>query len=466
MGAGAARRPPGDGATPMAGDRLLEALFRPRRVAVYGASARDASKLGNTLLRNVAGGSGGVDALAVHPSATAIDGVPARPGLDGAGIAVDLALVSVPAAAVEGAVADAAAGGATVAVVLSSGFGESGAAGRTVQDRLREVAAGRGMRLVGPNCMGIVSSLGGDDWLNASYFWSLPDRSGPLAFVSQSGAFGGMFFAECRARGLGVSRFASLGNSVDLVETDVLEVLAGDEQTTVVGMFVEGFRDGRRFVDVARRITPHKPVVVLKAGKAEAGARAAVSHTGSVAGQHAAVSAALQRAGVVEARTTDDFFDALAAVTRVSALPPRPRVAIVTISGGPGVLAADAVEDAGLALASPSAETVRTLQALLPPFAAVRNPFDLTPQCPPGSFGPAISAIYDAAFDAVVVINCGLDIAEFGAGVVEAARRTATPTVAFVLDVPGIRQMLDAAAIPCFGSPERAVRALGSVVEP
>src|SRR5262245_40681388 len=152
----------------MTGDRLLDALFRPRRVAVYGASARDASKLGNILLRNVAGGSGDLEAVAVHPSAPAIDGVPACPGLDRSGEPVDLALASVPAAAVAGAVANAAAGGATVAVVLSSGFGESGDAGRAAEDRLRTIATDHGMRLVGPNCMGVVSSLGDDRWLNAS----------------------------------------------------------------------------------------------------------------------------------------------------------------------------------------------------------------------------------------------------------------------------------------------------------
>jgi acyl-CoA synthetase (NDP forming) len=449
----------------MPGDPLLDALFRPRRVAVYGASARDESKLGNTLLRNVAG-SREIEAVAVHPSAPAIDGIPACPRLDASGGPVDLALVSVPAAGVEGAVANAAAGGATVAVVLSSGFAESGDAGRAVEDRLRTIATGHGMRLVGPNCMGVVSSLGDDGWLNASYFWSLPDRSGPVAFVSQSGAFGGMFFAESRARGLGVSRFASLGNSADVVETDLLEILGADDQTEVVGMFVEGFRDGRRFVDVARRVTRQKPVVVLKAGKAAAGARAAASHTGSVAGRHAAVSAALRRAGAIEARTTDEFFDALAAAASVPMLPAKPRVAIVTISGGPGVLAADAADDAGLDLAAPSPETVQAVCALLPPFAAVGNPIDLTPQCPPASFGPAIAAVYEDAFDAVVVINCGLDIAEFGRGVIDAARRTDTPTAAFVLDVPGIRGMLDAAGIPCFASPERAVRALAAVMTP
>jgi acyl-CoA synthetase (NDP forming) len=256
---------------------LLDALFLPRRVAVYGASARDPAKLGNTLLRNVATGASTVEALAVHPSSTTIDGVGAFPSLRAAGAPVDLALVSVPAPMVEAAVADAAVGGARVGVVLSSGFGETGADGQAIEARLAKTANEHGMRLVGPNCMGVVSSLGDAGWLNGSYFWSRPEHAGSISFISQSGAFGGMFFAECRARALGVARFASLGNSVDVIETDVLEALAGDDATAAIGMFVESFRDGRRFVDVARRVTPTTPVVVLKAGKAAAGARAAAS---------------------------------------------------------------------------------------------------------------------------------------------------------------------------------------------
>jgi acetyltransferase len=232
-------------------------------------------------------------------------------------------------------------------------------------------------------------------------------------------------------------------------------------------MFVEGFRDGRRFVEVARRITATKPVVVLKAGKASAGARAAASHTGSVAGRHAAVSAALERAGVIEARTSDEMFDTLAMITAPGEVPAGNRVAVLTISGGPGVLAADAAEAAGLSLASPSPATVDQVRELAPAFAATGNPIDLTPQCPPGNFPAAIAAVYDdPAFDAVLVIDCGLDIPELGTGVVDAVRATGKPTAAFVLDVPEIQRAFDAAAIPCFGAPERAAQALANRIRP
>ena len=280
----------------------INGLFTPRSIAVYGASATDSSKLGNTLLKNAASGAGEV--LAVHPSADTIDGISAVGSLDRP---VDLALVSVPAQRVEAAVVDAAAAGTKTGIVLSSGFGETGEEGRKAQDRIAAVATAAGMRLVGPNCMGVVSYLGDGRWLNGSYFWAKPDRAGGLSFVSQSGAFGGMFFSHLRSSGLGLSRFLSVGNAADVSATDVLEWLGEDPQTTAIGMFIEGIGDGRRFVEVARAATARKPVVVLKAGKMAAGAKAAASHTGSMAGSHEAVQAGLRRAGIIEATDTDAF---------------------------------------------------------------------------------------------------------------------------------------------------------------
>lgn len=379
------------------------------------------------------------------------------------GRAVDLALISVPAAGVPAAVADAARAGCGAAIVLSSGFGETGAGGKRVEAELRDQALRGGMRLVGPNCMGVVSARQ-RGWLNGSYFWQLPSTRGRVSMISQSGAFGGMFFSEARRRQLGVARFLSVGNSADVDLTDALEWLAGDPDTGVVGAFLEGLKDGRRFVEVARRCTAAKPVVVLKAGKESAGARAAASHTGSLAGVHGAVRAAFLRAGVVEAADSDAFFDTLAAFGGGQSAAGR-RLAVLTISGGPGVLAADAAERLGLELPVPAAATQARVRELAPSFAAVGNPVDLTPQCPPPAFPPAIGAVFeDPAFDGVVVINCGLDIPEFGAGVADAWRRTRKPVTAFVLDVPRIESALRAAGIPLLPSPERAVAAYRAMV--
>jgi len=438
----------------------LDGLFTPRSIAVYGASATDSRKLGNTLLANAA--SGPFEVVAVHPSADSIDGVPALASLDRP---VDLALISVPGHRVESAVADAAAAGSKTGIILSSGFGETGAEGRALQDHIATLAGAAGMRLVGPNCMGVVSHLGDGKWLNGSYFWAVPEKAGGLSFVSQSGAFGGMFFGHLRSSGLGLSRFLSVGNSADVSVTDVLEWLGEDPQTTAIGMFIEGIDDGRRFVEVARRVTGRKPVVVLKAGKMAAGAKAAASHTGSMAGSHEAVRAGLRRAGVIEAADTETFFDAMdAAAVGLTRRVVRD-IAIVTISGGPSVLAADAAECAGLTLPTLGEATLAKLRSLAPSFAALGNPIDLTPQCPIDNFVPAIEAVYaDEAVQGVVAINCGLDFPQFGTGIARGVGSTGKPTTAFVLDAPGVEAEMAGAGVLRFASPERAVAALAKGV--
>jgi len=438
----------------------LDPLFAPSSIAVYGASATNPGKLGNTLLGNIK--EGVQEVLCIHPSARDIAGVSARPRLDRG---VDLALVSVPAHVVEKAVQDAADGGARVIVVLSSGFGEAGADGQASQDRITAVVREHGIRLIGPNCMGVVSHLGDDRWLNGSYFWSVPKLPGSLSFVSQSGAFGGMFLSEVRRRELGFARFISLGNSPDVDVTHALSWLAGDPETAVIGVFVEGLRDGRAFVETARAITPHKPIVVLKGGLSDAGARAAAGHTGSLAGRARAYEAGFRRAGVRTVRDSAEFFDVLTAFAAPPLRQHGNRIAVLTISGGPGVLAADAAERAGLHLPTLSDVRQAAIRVYVPGFAATANPIDLTPQCPPASFAAAIAEVYaDDDLDGVVVINCGLDIPEFGAGVAKAHTATGKPTTAFLLDVPRVQLAVSAAGIPCFGSPEAAVRGFAAGV--
>jgi acyl-CoA synthetase (NDP forming) len=433
----------------------LDPLFLPRTIAVWGASASDPNKLGNTLLRNAAAGN--LEVQAVHPTASSIDGIAAAAYPIGL---VDLALISLPATAVEQAITSAAQRGAKVAIVLSSGFGEAGADGEAREARIASIAANAGMRLIGPNCMGVVSRLG-SDWVNGTYFWSVPLQAGSIGFASQSGAFGGVFFNEIRRRNLGMSRFISLGNSVDVHETDVVNWFADDDQTEVIGLFCETLSGGRTFVDAVRRTVARKPVIVLKSGKAASGARAAAGHTGALAADHLVVQAALRRAGVIEAADTAEFFDLLHAASRPgSAAISGNRLAIITVSGGPSVLAADTVDACGFRLPESDKETQRVLADLVPSFAALKNPFDLTPQCSPDSFGPAIEAIYGSeSFDRVVVINCGIDSVPMANAVVAARKRYPKPTTAYLLDVPQMLALFEADGIAVLDRPEAAVRA-------
>ena len=438
----------------------LEPLFLPRSVAVYGASTRDPSRLGNRLLRNAIG-SALDEVRAISPTSGTAEGLRTTRSLAGG---VDLALISVPAVSVEAAMKDAAAGGARAAIVLTSGFGETGSKGRAAQERLRVIASGAGMRFLGPNCMGVISRLDGGRWMNGSYFWDVDLAPGGVTMLSQSGAFGGMFLAEMSRRGLGVCRFASLGNAADVDETQVLRWLAQDDRTRVIGLFAEALSGGRSFVETVRSISGERPVVVLKAGKTATGARAAISHTGSIAGAHGAAAAALRRAGAMEAQTADEFFDLLALAASPMHPPAGARLAIVTISGGPSVLAADEAERLGLVLPQLTDSTVRALKVAAPSFAAFGNPVDLTPQCPPEAYEPAVDAVYrDPAVDGVVVIDCGLDIGEFADAVTAAHKHTNKPTVAFTTDTPIVAERLAAAGVPLLPSPERAVRALASL---
>lgn len=435
----------------------LGPLFAPRAIALLGVS-RNPSKLGSRLLQNVkeSGFEGRVHP--VNPLPEPILGYPTVPAIDALPEGIDLALVSLPAAAVPEAIKALAARRVRVAVVLSSGFGEVDDAGGRVQAELLATARAAGLRLVGPNCMGVYSAPAR---LNGTYFWDLPRLRGGIGIVSQSGAYGGLIFRHLGARGLGVARFLSIGNQADLDVADVVEYLAEDPPTTLIAGFVEALRDGPRFVAAAERARERKPVVILKGGRSPAGCRAAGSHTGALAGGDEVYRAAFLRAGVVLVEETEEFFDAIEALALSGGRrPTAPSVAVITVSGGPSVVAADAAERAGLGVPALGEGTRAALRALLPPFAAVGNPVDLTPQVEPSRIGQAVRLVFaEPAVAGAVAIDVGLDIPELADALVAAAADTGKPVVAFTADTPAISARLKDARVPVLPSPERAVRA-------
>ncbi len=446
----------------MAATADLTPLFAPRRLAVLGAS-RSPEKLGHRLLENVLAGGFAGEVFPVNPSGGTILGVRCVPRVADLPAGLDLALVSLPAGAVVEAVRALGDRGCRAAVVLASGFGETGEAGQAVQRELAAIARATGMRIVGPNCMGVVNLPGR---LNGSYFWEVPRTPGGISFVSQSGAYGGLFFREARARWLGVAKFLSIGNQADLGFAEGLEWLATDPETRVVALFVEGVRDGPAFVAAARRATGLKPVVAFKAGRGEAGRRAAGSHTGSLAGTYATYRAAFAAAGIVVAEETEEFFDAVAALdAHAGRLPLGDALAILTVSGGPSVIAADAAEAVGLRVPALPEALRRRLRAHLPAFGADANPVDMTPQMEPAGFAPAVGLVIEAAEVAgAVAIDVGLDRAEYGEAVARAQAATGKPVVACTVDTPEVDRHLRAAGIPSFPTPERAVRAYRALV--
>lgn len=435
----------------------LDPLFAPRSLAVLGVS-RDPTKLGHRLLQNVRTSGFAGDVYPVNPSGERILGYPTVPAVEALPEGLDLALVSLPAPAVPAAIKTLAARRTRAAVVLSSGFGEVDDGGRTTQAALLTTARESGLRLVGPNCMGVYSAPAR---LNGTYFWDLPRLPGGISIVSQSGAYGGLIFRHLGSRGLGVARFLSIGNQADVDVAEVIEWLVDDPATALIACFIESPRDGRRFVAAARRALGRKPVVVLKGGRSDAGRRAAGSHTGALAGSYGIFQAACARAGAVLAEETEEFFDAIETLTVAGeARPAAPRVAVITVSGGPSVVAADCAERSGLTV-PPLGDAARSrLRALLPPFAAVGNPVDLTPQVASAHIVPAVRLVFDEpAIAGAVAVNVGLDIPEFADAIVTAARQSSKPAVAFVADAPVVTQRLQAGGVPVLPSPERAVRA-------
>ncbi|MBI2371187.1 MAG: acetate--CoA ligase family protein [Deltaproteobacteria bacterium] len=440
----------------------LDALFTPRSVAVVGAS-RDPRKLGHVLLRNLLeyGYTGQV--AVVHPAEPELLGVAASRRLTELAAPPELVLVSVPGDRVLGVVREAAAAGARALVVLASGFGETGEAGQAAELELRAVARSSGMRLVGPNCMGVYNS---HRCLNGSYFWDLPRIPGGISFVSQSGAYGGLLFEEARRRRFGVAKFLSLGNQVDLTHAEVVAYLAEDVETTVVALFIEGVPDGPALRAAVQRTAARKPVVVLKAGRTPAGRRASRSHTGALAGDAEVFRALLTQAGAVVPRETEEFFDlCLALASYPTGIPGPEGLALLTISGGPCVIASDACEELGLGVPPLREETRARVRALIPPFGASGNPVDMTPQMEPERFGACVDAVLgDEAITGALAINVGLDEPEFAQAFVEARRRSGKPILACVAAVPQIQQVFEAQGIPIFPSPERAARAYAALV--
>jgi acetyltransferase len=435
----------------------LEALFAPRSVAILGAS-RDPAKLGTRLLQNVKDGGFTGELYAVNPAGEPILGLPTVTSADALPDELDLALVSLPAAVVPAAIKALAARRTKAAVVLSSGFGEVDDGGRDAQATILITARAAGLRLVGPNCIGVYS---GPAALNATYFWDLPRRAGGIGIVSQSGAYGGLIFRQLGSRNLGVARFLSIGNQADVDAADVIDYLVDDDATTLIACFIEHVPDGRRFVAAAARAVGRKPVVVLKGGSSDAGRRAAASHTGALAGPAPVFQAACLHAGAVLAEETEEFFDAIEALALAGPIRPKaPRIAIITVSGGPSVVAADCAERSGLTVPALDEATRSRLRAQLPSFAAVGNPVDLTPQVDPARIADAVRVVFDhPAIAGAVVIDVGLDRPELAVAIVAASQATGKPAVAFAADAPDTTARFRAGGVPVLPGPERAVRA-------
>lgn len=351
-----------------------KALLGPRRVALVGASATP-GKLGHLFMRNLTAETAGFrgEVVGVHPTLTEILGRAAYPDVVSVPGAVDLAIVVAPPKQVPAIAEDCARARVPVVVVITGGFAEAGAEGAALQDRAVSAARAGGVRLIGPNCFGVINTRAG---LNGSLGMGMPE-SGGIALFTQSGAYGMAAFNRSREEQIGFSSVIACGNEADLDETDALEAFADDPETRVIAMLLESIGDGRRFFETAREVAARKPIVVLKTGRGEAGRRAAASHTAALASDTAVTSAALRQAGVHVVEDGLTLLDLAAALDRQPPLAGR-RVAIITNSGGTGVELADLMEARGLEV-PPLSQPLRTaIGKEIPAYGSAVNPIDVT----------------------------------------------------------------------------------------
>ncbi|MBI5587785.1 MAG: GNAT family N-acetyltransferase [Deltaproteobacteria bacterium] len=376
-------------------------LLKPRRVAVVGAS-RNPESVGGALLRNLLkdGFSGAV--FPVNPNAESVAGVLAYPTVLDVPGDLDMAVIAVPAEKVLEVVDQCAKKEVMGMVIVTAGFKESGPDGAVLEKRLKEKILSYGIRVIGPNCLGILNNSP-NTRLNATFSPVTPAH-GNLSIGSQSGALGLALLDHAKSINLGIASFVSFGNRIDISNNDLLEYWEDDEDTGVVALYMESFGNPRKFGRIARRVSHKKPIIAVKAGRSRVGARAATSHTGALAASDIAVDALFRESGVIRVTTIEEMFDA-AEVLASQPLPGGPGVAILTNAGGPGVLAADACESLGLTVPQLSPETQKRLREFLPKAAAVANPVDMIATAPAESFKRSLSIILeDDSVDSVIVI--------------------------------------------------------------
>ncbi len=443
----------------------LDPIFAPRTVAVVGAS-RKRDSIGFALLHNLVVEEFAGAIFPVNPGAESIHSLKAYPSVAAIPDPVDLALVAVPKQAVPAVVRECLDQGVRALVVITAGFAETGPQGAAAEAEIRDMVRARGVRMIGPNCMGVINT-DPEVRLNAT-FAPTPARAGSIGFVSQSGALGVAILNVAADLGVGLTQFASMGNKADVSGNDLLEYWEDDPETRVIAMYLESFGNPRRFTEIAKRVGRKKPILVVKSGRTTEGARAASSHTGAIAGTDVTVSAFLDQCGVVRANTIEELFDLAVALDRCP-LARGNRVAIVTNAGGPAIMATDACVNLGLEIAHLSEETQERLRSFLPAEASVGNPVDMIASATPESYARSLEVVLaDPGVDMAMVINVTpllanpTDVLEAVAGVVRGGDR---PVLAVMMATEEFYEQIktEPDLPPVYRFPEPAARVLAQL---
>jgi len=440
----------------------MKYLFKPRSVAVIGAS-REPGKVGHAILKNIVEGGYKGKVYPINPNADKILGLSVYKTVSDVPEDIDLAIVVVPAQAVLDVMEECGKKGVKYAVVISAGFKEVGGEGIEREKKLIEIAKKYGIRVVGPNCLGIMDL---HTPLNAT-FALMPRTRGGIAFVSQSGALLSAILDWAPKVGIGFSKIVSLGNKADLNEVDFLAHLGEDPETKVILLYLESIVDGRRFVEIGSTVTRKKPVILLKGGVTEAGAKAALSHTGAMAGGVTALKAALRKAGIIQVTTLSELFD-MAIAFNSQPIPMGNKIGVVTNAGGGGVIASDLLVSKGLRLAELSKQTIDYLRSALPPVASIYNPVDVIGDAKADRYRTAIEALLrDQNVDGLLVIltpQAVTEPEETAKVIIQLSREySSKPLLAIFIGgekVEKATKMLIENNIPVYEMPERAVVAM------
>jgi acetyltransferase len=444
---------------------MLESLIYPQTIAILGAS-RDPAKVGHAFVSNLIKSGFQGKIVPVNPSADEVLGLKCYHALDQFDGKVDLSIVVVPPKFVKEAIQSSVTAGAKVITVITAGFKEVGAQGAALEEELVAMCQAQNVRLMGPNCLGILNT---HNRMNATFAPSVPP-AGKISLISQSGALCVAILDWAVKQKLGMGKVISIGNKADLNEADFLQALAEDKATTVIASYLESIKDGNKFLRIAEEAAAVKPVVILKVGITQAGAKAASSHTGSLAGADIAYGAAFRRSGVIRAENFEALFDyALAFASQP--LPRGKRVAVITNAGGPGIMAADAAETLGLKVVTLNDHTKAKLREFLPATASVGNPVDVIGDAPPELYIKSLAVLQeDDGIDAIVIVvtpqnmTQPLPLAEKLAATHNGKKPLLTTFMGGEA-VEGAKEKLMAAGIPNYPSPERAMDALRAMCD-
>jgi acetyl coenzyme A synthetase (ADP forming)-like protein len=446
--------------------RNLKRIFEPRAVAIVGASGTP-NKIGNVLLRNLLDAKFAGKIYPVNPKYPALLGLKCYGKVSDIPGKVDCVIIAVPAEAVPAVMEDCAAKKAGGVIILSGGFEEVGR--DDLAAKIRDIALKNDLPVIGPNCLGVYNPYNKVDSIFLPQYKLERPHAGGIAFITQSGAVGSTVMDLAAYYGLGLSKFISYGNSTVLDESDYLEYLLRDDETELIILYIEGAKDGRRLLEMMRKVNKYKPIIALKAGRGSGGQAAARSHTGNIAGSYLAYHAAFLQAKVIEADGIDEVFEFVKIFNQPKVH--GNRIGVITNGGGMGVLTVDAIEAENMALAQFSEETKAEMRKILPSYGNVANPLDLVADAGVESYEKAINAFMkDPGIDALVVVvltqTPPIDerIVHVLAKVVDEKKKPIATISVGGTYTEAYRKMLEGKGVPSYGSPRAAVKALQRLI--